>query len=263
MIQKGSGWAAFLRPGEDRKEAQDAYRVEAFGEDGLIGIVCDGHGPGGDEAARYVCSALPDLLRQGGFDHGREAAVTRDACVLLDQILTRRWSGGTTLTLAVLRPGSLFYAWVGDTRADMINGHGVHQLTRDHRADDPGEALEVVRRGGLVHQGRVRIPGSPKRGLMLARSLGDAPYGSAVSPLPECMLLPFLPGGVTRLKLATDGLWGAIDGGAVRSATVVEWCHHGTSFADGTSRLYDEVERLGNDDDATNVDLDLTPFFPY
>ena len=33
------------------------------------------------------------------------------------------------------------------------------------------------------------------------------------------------------------GLWGAIDGGAVRSATVVEWCHHGTSFADALMPL--------------------------
>ncbi|MGC9359391.1 MAG: protein phosphatase 2C domain-containing protein [Anaerolineae bacterium] len=125
---------------------------------------------------------LEDALRQAVEAANRAVfqARTRDANTM-----------STTLTAALLLGADVVIANVGDSRAYILDGAGLHRVTRDH---------SLVQR--LIDDGRVSAEAAythPQRHLIY-RSIGDQPEVQA-----DLYRLTLSPG--DRLILCSDGLW--------------------------------------------------------
>ncbi|MBC5767182.1 bifunctional protein-serine/threonine kinase/phosphatase [Ramlibacter albus] len=130
--------------------------------------------PEAGQAAMGAIAAIADGVSTGG--HGREAAQTTvtslvrdyfgtpetwDTTVALDRIIAAQNSwlaalnhrrhpacGLTTLTALVLRGHGYSLAHVGDTRAYLVRGDEVTQLTHDHAMDHPDLRSALLRAVG-------------------------------------------------------------------------------------------------------------------
>ncbi|HLW67211.1 MAG TPA: protein phosphatase 2C domain-containing protein [Gemmataceae bacterium] len=146
-------------------------------------LVADGMGgmPGGDVASRVAVQTLialvlntPDWIMLTG-EAENEELLTRlaeryrkvDSALREEGMVDPKLSGlGTTMTVAYSLGADIFLAHVGDSRAYLLRGDGLHRLTKDHTyaqiLADLGAipAQEVVR-----HQFRhvlTRYLGAPK-----------------------------------------------------------------------------------------------------
>lgn len=213
--------------------------------------VFDGHGPAGHHCAAFARSCLPECVFGDPEIFARPKAVLRRAfCraqhALLQQPFDIRASG-TTATIALVIGAHrtptvpvehgdqahrgddvIFVAHVGDSRAILASrrdGEGcvggaavsfaVSQLTRDHRPDDPGEELRVMKAGGEIRKlnrtsgaPRVFVPGRSHPALALTRALGDvAATKCGVLSEPEVTSHRLPAGTDAVLVLGTDGLF--------------------------------------------------------
>jgi len=141
--------------------------------------------PDGDDAARGLVAAIADGVSSGGL--GLEAAQTTAMSVVqdyfgapdtwhttavLDRVIGAQNSwlvdhnrrrrhirheamGMTTLTALVLRGHGFTLAHVGDTRAHLLRGDELVQLTQDHVFDHPDQRARLTRAIGL--DDRVRV----------------------------------------------------------------------------------------------------------
>jgi serine/threonine protein phosphatase PrpC len=112
---------------------------------------------------------------------------------------------GTTLTSALLHGKYATVAHVGDSRAYLLRGDGITQVTRDHT---------VV--SDEVTQGRISAEDAkadPRRN-MLTHALGTNPKLDRT--LPSIFELTLLPG--DRLMLCSDGLYDVLDDADLRRA---------------------------------------------
>lgn len=147
--------AAITDTGCERDLNEDRYAaIES--DSGLVWLVCDGMGgvTGGELAAQLAIDGVRrDLESQGS----RPAAEAIESAVLeANRIIVLRRQNqafaqmGTTLVGALFSGLELVLAHVGDSRAYLIKGNDIQQLTKDHTyvqelvdkgAIDPAEAL--------------------------------------------------------------------------------------------------------------------------
>jgi protein phosphatase len=154
-------------PGRKRRRNEDSYVCEP-----PLFAVADGMG--GAQAGEVASQLAAAALREGDRSEG----VARDRVVALIQEANRRvWqranedasaSGmGTTVTAALVEPdGSVTFGHVGDSRAYMLRGESLEQLTDDHSL-----VAELVRRGELSPQ---EAESHPQRSV-ITRALGTDP----------------------------------------------------------------------------------------
>jgi len=149
-----------------RGNNEDSFGLIDLEDRGSLLVLADGMG---GAAAGEVASAMAvDTLRQTIVTEEADADGLRRAMVMANQEIHNR-SGedancagmGTTCTAALLRDGGLTVAHVGDSRAYLIVGGQVNQLTRDHTL---AVELERMTAGG---GGSVNVPSS-----VLTRCLG-------------------------------------------------------------------------------------------
>jgi PPM family protein phosphatase len=115
--------------------------------------------------------------------------------VYLGSLASRDYQGmGTTLTLAVILPGQILIAHVGDCRAYLLHGGDLKQLTIDHTL-----VQEMIDAGTLAPGDSSRHP----RRNVLTRALGAPEYIQ-----PDIMNVPVQRG--DRLLLCSDGLHGFV-----------------------------------------------------
>lgn len=126
-----------------RSSNQDSMAVGRF-EGGVYGVVCDGMGGanGGDYASAKAVEVIDSVLKDriNADMSGSEIrsllqeAIKAANMHILEQSLTDfALSGmGTTVVIAVADEKRLLTAHVGDSRAYLISGGRISQLTRDH-----------------------------------------------------------------------------------------------------------------------------------
>lgn len=198
LRQRNEDWLCAIDPGDpallDRR--------------GRLFVVADGMGghARGDVASRlavdtvravYYGDGLPDELPQA-------LALTVQRANELLYRESRRCEEprmGTTLTMLVIRDGEAFVAHVGDSRAYLIRGRHIRQLTEDHSL-----VSELVRKGVLTSD---EAEGHPSAHVVL-RALGTA------GDVPVELLGPLPLAAGDTLVLCTDGLSRLVTSGEIR-----------------------------------------------
>jgi serine/threonine protein phosphatase PrpC len=191
VIRVGSRSATGLRANnEDRYVADPEHHVF---------LVADGMGgqEAGEKASGLAAEIIPrvlqDRLATEATDQAVKVALAEANQAIIaagaDQRAGRRM--GTTAVLAVHKDDQVYVAGLGDSRAYLIRGDRVEQLTIDHTIAD---ALE--RNGTLTPE---QAKNSPWRNI-LYKFLG------CVEMSEDAEVRPFTPEAGDRLLLASDGL---------------------------------------------------------
>jgi protein phosphatase len=192
VIHVGGSSARGLRPNNE-----DRFVVDAVQQ---LFLVADGMGgqESGERASGMAAEIIPRVLhdrlaaRESADDAVRAALAEANRAIVdagQGQAAGRRM--GTTAVLAVQQADQFFVAGLGDSRAYLIRGDRVDQLTVDHTVAD---ALE---RNGTLTREQARQ--SPWKNV-LYKFLGCAEMTDG----PD--VRPFTPRAGDRLLLASDGL---------------------------------------------------------
>ena len=204
---------------------EDAYALSTS-----AWVVADGMGghAGGELAARAAADAA--LAAEPA------EAVARAHAAVLAVTTPELADMGTTLVHAVLLAGAeLQVRWAGDSRAYLLDGDGLRQLTRDHN-----QAEQLLADGHITaEQARVH-PGQYR----LTRALG---LGRPTPPEAGEVSVPARG----RLLLCTDGLTSEVDDDAVAVLLA------GGEPDDVARRLVQAAVEAGGRDNVTVVVVDL------
>ncbi len=152
-----------------RGEMEDTHFLDMdFNNQGWIfGGVYDGHGGrfAADYAAENLHQRFLEKLRAGQAP-GKAFVETYQA--ISDEL--KEQDSGTTAVNFLIKKREIFTANVGDVRALVVGHKDFHQLTTDHRLDDPQEKERIEEKGG-----QISYPYTCRgfRGLMPTRTLGD------------------------------------------------------------------------------------------
>jgi protein phosphatase len=210
------------------------------GEDFLL-AVADGMGgePAGDVASQIATKALREALPElpsGDLGLALKQAYRKanDAVFQAGEEEPTYAGMGTTLTAALLHGKYATVAHVGDSRAYLLRGQGLTQVTQDHTV----VANDVV-------QGRISAEAArrdPRRNI-LTQAIGT--HERLDSKLPSIFELTLLPG--DRLLLCSDGLYDVLADDDIRQVLA-------GADADAAARsLVTLAKERGTRDNATAV----------
>ena len=194
--------AARSEIGQVRSTNQD----HAYADARLLAVADGGGGPAGSAASAAAIDALR-TLELADAPLSASLTVLAGAVADVDRAVHAAATGGdepiTTLTALVRRGSQLALVHIGDTRAYLLRGGDLVQLTQDHTW-----VQAQVDAGRL---GRDEVDGHPQRAL-LVRALGAG--GPAVEA--DLALRTALPG--DRYLLCSDGLSAVVGRAALENA---------------------------------------------
>jgi serine/threonine protein phosphatase PrpC len=229
-----------------RDENQDVAAALAIsgpseaGEDFLL-VVADGMGghPAGDVASQIAMNTLIEAfpaLPDGDLGLALKQAYRRanEAVFQAGEDEPAHAGMGTTLTSALLHGKYVTIAHVGDSRAYLLRGQALTQVTRDHTL-----VAEEVAQGRLTAESARRDP----RRNRLTHVIGTHPR--LESKLPAIFELTLLPG--DRLLLCSDGLYDVLDDVEMHRALVER------DPGDAAQLLVAAAKEHGTRDNATAV----------
>jgi PPM family protein phosphatase len=228
-----------------RDENQDVAAALAigggsFGEDFLL-VVADGMGghPAGDVASQMAMNTLIEAfssLPDGDLGLALKQAYRRANEVVFQagEDEPAHTGMGTTLTSALLHGKYATIAHVGDSRAYLLRGDALTQVTRDHTV-----VADEVAQGRITAEAARRDP----RRNRLTHVIGTHPR--LESKLPAIFELTLLPG--DRLLLCSDGLYDVLDDGEMRRLLVEQ------DPGDAARLLVEAAKERGTRDNATAV----------
>jgi serine/threonine protein phosphatase PrpC len=160
-----------------RRSMEDACLAEelttAGGADIVLAIVADGIGgaSSGERASTLTVETFTDAVRLStGTDFPRilEAALQQANRAVYEEAQQdeNKRDMGSTAVAVIVHKGRMYLASVGDSRAYLVRGNAVIQLTTDHNWGE-----EMIRMGKLRPQEVGRNP----RAALLMRSIGNEP----------------------------------------------------------------------------------------
>ena len=201
-----------------RDENQDVAAALVIGGNGPAGagedfllVVADGMGghPAGDVASQIAMNTLIEAfptLPDGDLGLALKQAYRRanEMVFQAGEDEPAHAGMGTTLTSALLHGKYATIAHVGDSRAYLLRGDALTQVTRDHTL-----VAEEVAQGRITAEAARRDP----RRNMLTHVIGTQPR--LESKLPAIFELTLLPG--DRLLLCSDGLYDVLDDDEMRA----------------------------------------------
>jgi len=188
--------------GKKRETNQDVFYTHRFSDGTGFAIVCDGMGGinGGHIASDMTCRVVSERLLSGAArlfseEERRELMVSAVSEANIQVYKTSNLEPGcrgmgTTLVAAAAAGDRASIAHIGDSRAYLLSGGRLHQLTKDH------SVVQELRDQGKISAAQMRT--HPNKN-MITRAVGinltvDIDY----------LELDFPPGG--KLLLCTDGL---------------------------------------------------------
>ncbi len=226
----------------DAAAQSDVGRLRQSNEDALL--VCDpvfavADGMGGARAGE-VASAMAVAALHGvrSGTEGLTAAITDvngriHAAARTDAALTGM---GTTVTAAIVDGDTLVFGHVGDSRAYVLRGGQLSQITDDHSL-----VGELIRRGALTAAEAERHP----QRSVITRALGAEPHVDV-----DVVRLRPQPGDV--ILLCSDGLTGMVPDPEIER---IVW--GSATLAEAAQRLIDAANAAGGEDNISAVLLRL------
>lgn len=194
--------AGLSDPGRRRRRNEDAYVLEP-----PLFAVADGMGgaQAGELASSLAAAALRDDSGAAGEDGERRVdELIQEANRRVYQRQSRDASAsgmGTTMTVALVEDGTVAIGHVGDSRAYLIRGRSLEQLTEDHSL-----VAELVRSGKLSPE---EAETHPQRSV-ITRALGTDPNVDV-----DTFSIETRPGDV--FLLCSDGLTSMVGDEAILS----------------------------------------------
>ena len=137
----------------------EGFDIESYGS---LFTVADGMGGhcAGEIASNMACQAMLNYYKCTGlseetmWDHLRGLYYQINENVLIQSMKIVDFNGmGTTLTTLIIKNNKAWIAHVGDTRAYLIRGHEMHQITQDHT-----EVQNMVEQGLFTQEEANRCP---------------------------------------------------------------------------------------------------------
>lgn len=192
-------------PGLKRKKNED--NLGLFPEQGLF-FVADGVGgmPAGEIASMLVVEVLPSLLEQRlansindnvSSDQNEIIINLKQAVIDLSNRLASdsqnhpQYAGmASTLVLVLCTEKHLFIAHLGDSRAYILKGETLHQMTNDHTL-----VRHLLQANAITQEEAVHHPGKNQ----LVQYIG-----MAMTPRPDVICVPRVS--AERVLLCSDGL---------------------------------------------------------
>ena len=235
--------AADTERGRTRPDNQDDYRAAAEAEDSLWAVVCDGMGgaAGGALASalavrtvQAVCAHHPERWRQPQMAKQLALSlVQRSNELVYEQAESSPdlQGMGTTIVLLLVSGDVCTIAYAGDSRAYLVRGGQLRQITKDHSV-----VQEMVDRGIIAPQDARDHP----RKNMITRAVG-------VLATVEPDLLQFTLEAEDTLLLCTDGLVNAV------SEETIGTVLRETPFFECPRVLLENVLQQAEQDNATVV----------
>ncbi len=193
--------------GRVRPTNQDAYICGSLSDSTVFAIVCDGMGGanGGNVASataiKVISERIVDLYREGMTDNSMrnmlESAISAANIVIYDASMAdlELRGMGTTVVAVVVCGERVFIAHVGDSRAYVVTGDAIEQVTKDH------SIVQVMVEKGQLTQSEAK---NHPRKHFITRALG-------VEETVACDYteIPFPTDGI--LLICTDGLTNMIE----------------------------------------------------
>jgi PPM family protein phosphatase len=220
-------------PGRKRRHNEDSYVVEP-----PLFAVADGMGgaKAGEVASGLAASALKDRPKDGSSGEERVTSLIQEANrrVFRRAKEDREASGmGTTMTVALVEPNRVVFGHVGDSRAYLIRGRAIEQLTDDHSL-----VAELVRSGRLTPE---EAEAHPQRSV-ITRAVGTEPDVDvdtfAIEPAEGDLFL-----------ICSDGLTDMVDDG-----TIIDAIEQNRGDLDKAAKaLVGAANRVGGEDNITIV----------
>jgi len=229
---KGISSAGLSDIGRKREDNEDAFGAfvpqdpEILQRRGRLFVVADGMG--GEAAGEIASRTAVEVTLRSYFEDPFVApadALTRgveraNAAIYAEAKANPDRKGmGTTCTLIALRGGDAFIAHVGDSRAYLIRGDRILQLTRDHSLRERGPAFAHI----------------------LTRAVGVRPTVEV-----DVLRAPIAIHDRDVLLMCTDGLWGTID-----DQELLRIVSEGTELEAACKRLVERANEAGSDDNIT------------
>jgi protein phosphatase len=211
------------------------------GRDEFLLAVADGMGghPAGDVASRIAVDALREA--QATPPEGDVGLAMKQAYRKANEAVHRAAAGepahegmGTTLTSALLRGKYATIANVGDSRAYLLRGGGLTQVSRDHSV-----VAADVAAGRTDAQSARR---DPRRNILTHVVGTDAKLDSK---LPDIFEVTLLPG--DRLLLCSDGLHDVLDDVDIQRTLL------GSDAGEAARELVNLAKERGTADNASAV----------
>ena len=217
VLRVGSHTSQGVRP-----KNEDRYVVD---RDHRVFLVADGMGgqEKGEQASGLAAEIIPRIVQDGlaAREDCRRAMQralheANQAIVLAGQNQPAGRRMGTTAVLAVQQADQMYVAGLGDSRAYLIRGDRVEQLTIDHSV-----AQALVTSGVLSPQEASQSPWQH----VLHKFLGCAEMADGAE------VRPFTPQAGDRLLMASDGLTNHITeedlrGGSAQFPDPQSWAEH-------------------------------------
>jgi protein phosphatase len=221
--------------GRVRTGNEDAYLV-----DGGIGLIAVADGMGGHQAGEVASSTALEALR-AAVNSGealREAIVAANDAVFEKSGADEGLRGmGTTLTAGTMAAGgTLLIGHVGDSRAYLVRGGALEQVTSDHSV-----VAELVEAGELTEE---QAELDPRRS-MITRALG-------VEPGVDVDVIPLRLRAGDRVLLCSDGLTTM-----VREEEILTILQREVDPTRAAGALVDAANDNGGSDNITTVVVDV------
>ncbi len=217
-------------PGRKRRHNEDAYVVEP-----PIFAVADGMG--GAKAGEVASGLAAAALKETGADGSGEERVAQLIQEANRRVFTRasedrEASGmGTTMTVALVEDGTVVFGHVGDSRAYLIRGGSIEQLTDDHSL-----VAELVRSGRLTPE---EAEAHPQRSV-ITRAVGTEPDVDVDTFTVE-------PEDGDLFLICSDGLTDMVDDG-----TIIDAIERNRGDLDEAAKaLVGAANRVGGEDNIT------------
>ncbi|MBL7141684.1 protein serine/threonine phosphatase 2C family protein [Patescibacteria group bacterium] len=177
-----------------RRYMEDAHFLDLnFNKkDWIFGGVYDGHG--GEKVAEYLAANLHLMFLKGLPVFSSPEKTFIKIYEEISEKLKDNDCGACTANFFI-KDQKIFFANVGDARIVIISKKSIHQLTTDHRIDNPLEKKRIEKMGGYIVYPYTR---RGSMGLMPTRTIGDEyfkPIGIITTP------------SVGRYKISKDDLF--------------------------------------------------------